>query len=527
MSESDAGLGRRADPRPYWPKRTPAVIWSRWRRLRRAVQTLVLALFVYLLFAALAGRAALPLADLFFRLDPLAALVGMLAARAWMPRLGLALLTLGLTLALGRAWCGWLCPLGTILEWTSFPAARRRAVALPSRWRGLKYLLLGLTVTAALFGSLAFLAFDPLALLTRAAAAAILPALDHTVTALEVTLYRVPWLEPLADGLEGLLRGPVLPARQPVFAQNLVLAALLAGLIALNALADRFWCRYLCPLGALLGLVARASLLRPAIGRACNRCARCAGACPLGAIGGDGSYQIAPAECTVCLDCLVACPQPGNGFRLHLGLDPAQSYDPTRRQLLGTLLVGAAGIGLLRTGARAQAPHSQLVRPPGAPGEGAFLARCLRCGQCLRVCPTAGLQPALLEAGLEGLWTPRLVPRLGYCDYGCNACGQVCPSGAIAPLELEAKRAAVIGLAAVDRNRCLPWAYDVPCIVCEEMCPVPDKAIELEEVTVTGEDGIPIVLQRPHVRQALCIGCGICEYQCPMGGQAAIRVYHP
>ncbi|MDI7276474.1 MAG: 4Fe-4S dicluster domain-containing protein, partial [Anaerolineae bacterium] len=193
--------------------------------------------------------------------------------------------------------------------------------------------------------------------------------------------------------------------------------------------------------------------------------------------------------------------------------------------LLGALALGAAGAALLRTGAQARARHALLLRPPGVEDEGAFLATCLRCGECLKVCPTSGLQPTLLEAGLEGIWTPRLVPRLGYCDYGCNACGQVCPSGAIPPLDLESKRAWAMGLAAVDRNRCLPWAYNVPCIVCEEMCPVPDKAISLEEVTVADAQGNAVVLQRPHVRQELCTGCGICEKRCPMEGQAAIRVY--
>jgi Pyruvate/2-oxoacid:ferredoxin oxidoreductase delta subunit len=135
------------------------------------------------------------------------------------------------------------------------------------------------------------------------------------------------------------------------------------------------------------------------------------------------------------------------------------------------------------------------------------------------------LQPALSEAGVEGLWTPRLAPRLGACDYSCTTCGQVCPSGAIPLLDLAAKRKTVIGLAAVDRNRCLPWSYNVPCIVCEEMCPTPTKSIRLEEVRVTGADGKEITLQRPYVLRDLCIGCGICESHCPLKGDAAIKVY--
>jgi Pyruvate/2-oxoacid:ferredoxin oxidoreductase delta subunit len=142
----------------------------------------------------------------------------------------------------------------------------------------------------------------------------------------------------------------------------------------------------------------------------------------------------------------------------------------------------------------------------------------------MKVCPTSGLQPVLFESGIEGLWTPHLVPRLGQCDYGCNACGQVCPSGAIPSLSLEQKREAVIGQAVVDRNRCLPWAYGTPCIVCEEMCPRPQKAIRLEEATMLNSQGEEVTVQRPYVMLDLCIGCGICEYQCP-AGEAAIQVY--
>jgi NAD-dependent dihydropyrimidine dehydrogenase PreA subunit len=142
----------------------------------------------------------------------------------------------------------------------------------------------------------------------------------------------------------------------------------------------------------------------------------------------------------------------------------------------------------------------------------------------MKVCPTSGLQPALAEAGLEGLWSPVLRSRLGYCDYSCTACGHTCPSGAIPRLGLAEKRAQVLGTAVIDRDRCLPWAEGTPCIVCEEMCPVPDKAIVLTTAggSAAGEDGE--ALKRPHVVAARCIGCGICEYRCPVSGTSAIVV---
>jgi formate hydrogenlyase subunit 6/NADH:ubiquinone oxidoreductase subunit I len=205
---------------------------------------------------------------------------------------------------------------------------------------------------------------------------------------------------------------------------------------------------------------------------------------------------------------------------------PWAEHDPGRRDVV---IAAAAGIGtalLLGTGV-AGATRPGAVRPPGAQDEDAFLTRCLRCSECMKACPTSGLQPTLLEAGLEGLWTPVLKSRLGYCDFACAACGQVCPSGAIPRLTLQQKRRQVIGLAAIDEDRCLPYAEDTPCIVCEEMCPVPEKAVVLKEVTVTREDGRGERLARPRVVASRCIGCGICEYKCPVDGRSAIVVVPP
>ena len=116
---------------------------------------------------------------------------------------------------------------------------------------------------------------------------------------------------------------------------------------------------------------------------------------------------------------------------------------------------------------------------------------------------------------------------LDYCDYSCNACGKVCPVGAIPPLELEEKRLQTIGAAYIDEKRCIAWADRIECIVCEEMCPLPEKAITLEIAESTGSEGELLTVPLPRVNRDLCIGCGICEYKCPVNGEAAIRVYTP
>ncbi len=120
-----------------------------------------------------------------------------------------------------------------------------------------------------------------------------------------------------------------------------------------------------------------------------------------------------------------------------------------------------------------------------------------------------------------------LVSRLGYCDYACNACGQACPVEAIPPLSLDVKRQQIIGRAYLDENRCIAWADHIPCSVCEEMCPLPDKAITLEESARSNGRGEMITIQLPYVNRDKCIGCGLCEYKCPVNGEAAIRVYAP
>ena len=226
--------------------------------------------------------------------------------------------------------------------------------------------------------------------------------------------------------------------------------------------------------------------------------------------------------------CRNLCPS-GAGFalldrlrlRLRRRMRPANLDSTGGISRRGLLLAGLGGAALpLLPGVR-PGPAPTRLRPPGVgTHEAAFLTACIRCGACVRACPTHGLQPMLLADGLTGVFAPRLVPRLGACEHGCQACAQVCPTGAIPLTDLATKQQQRIGRAVHDRKRCLPWSGGGECRVCWEHCPVADKAITLRMAHAPNGQAIPL----PDVDAQRCIGCGTCEFVCPIEGQAGIRV---
>ena len=160
-----------------------------------------------------------------------------------------------------------------------------------------------------------------------------------------------------------------------------------------------------------------------------------------------------------------------------------------------------------------------VIRPPGSIPEEKFVNACVRCGNCMKVCITNGLQPVMMDSGIAGVWTPHLVPEIGYCEYECTLCGEVCPTQAIRQLTVAQKEKARLGVAVIDHKTCIAWDGNDECIVCEEHCPVSDKAIKVREEIVNGKK-----IFRPTVDVDLCIGCGICQNKCPVRPVRAIRV---
>jgi ferredoxin len=278
------------------------------------------------------------------------------------------------------------------------------------------------------------------------------------------------------------------------------IAAVFFAALLLNLWIPRFYCRFVCPLGALFGVLVRWTPWR--VGKregdclGCELCENnCEGAC-------DPFGKIHPHECLLCMNCLRACRQAQITYgprRSAAGEIPSPGL--TRRGFLTAAVSGLAAVPAVRlAGLVNQNWNPGIIRPPGTLAEEDFLQRCIKCGQCMRVCPTNVIQPATMEAGLEGLWTPLLNFRVGTsgCQLNCIACGNICPTSAIRPLSLDEKlgrgkfteRGPIrLGTAFVDQGRCLPWAMDKPCIVCQENCPVSPKAIYIREEFQIVRDG--------------------------------------
>ncbi len=491
-----------------------------WVWIRRGVQIACLLLFVYLLTCAtFPVRGPLP-PDLFLQADLLTAVSAFVTRHA--VHFGMvvsAAVVLAATVLLGRVFCGWVCPLGTCVDIgdTILWRKRKRSRAQANRpW--LKYVVLAAVLGSAVLGIEIGWFLDPIPLLTRAFSLVLYPltAMGQNFIAIHgrtqlraLNVYWDPWL-------------------QPHFNLSLIAGLSFAAILGLGALSRRFWCRSLCPLGALLGLIGRVGLVKRRVQETCVECKLCVRDCKMGAIPQDEPQTTKLPECILCFDCL-SCKETGTsdiGFH-WLPVGAKRPVDITRRRTIQALGGGLA-YGLLASTMLTRRLHDEkLIRPPGAiirdwhgrpqpMPEEQFRSLCARCGECMKTCITGGIQPAVHEAGFDGVFTPILKPRAGWCERSCTACGSVCPTGALRPFTADEKPSIKIGLASINQGKCLAWRrgnFYKLCLVCDEQCSY--KAVQWHLL-----DG----QRRPVVDEEKCTGCGICEAKCPVKPEAAITV---
>lgn len=462
--------------------------------------------------------------NILFRLDPLLALCVVAATKTIIVLMLPSLIVVVFSLVLGRSFCGWVCPMGSLLD-LCHPLLSPKKKIVPSLFPRLPVVLFVFVLVGALLQMGLVGYFDPFSILVRGLALALYPAFNFGITEFfTLTYQQAPdVINSVTEPVYAALQSSILPSEQKIFTLAYFSAAILLSVFIVEMWQRRFFCRNICPLGALLGMLARVGVLHGHGGsEECGECRRCQSLCRMGAI--NEKRQISRQTCSLCMECQEKCPRSVITFNFKKPEEKVAGVSLSRRQFVGAMAGSAvlpvfAGVRPLRHN-----PDPLLIRPPGALAEKEFLVRCVRCGECMQVCIGNALHPTFLQAGFEGVFSPLVISRIGYCEFNCTLCGQVCPTGAIKHLSLQEKHTLKIGNAYFDKNRCLPYAKSVPCIVCEEHCPTPQKAIAFKEVEVVNEGGDRVMIKQPYIIDDLCIGCGICENKCPIPGQSAVII---
>lgn len=510
--------------------------WLRLTRVRILSQILFFALFVLAVWATWTSRlGGFPVSGL-LELDPLVLISTLLATGYVYKLLGWGLIIIAITFLFGRVFCNWMCPYGTLHQFVSWlfdarPASERIRVNRYHSAQYIKYSILILFLLMSAMGTLQIGLLDPIVMMYRALGTFFAPITDAAVDRIGAAAEGVGGSALFFDSLK-FAPG----AESRIFVGSFWISVIFLFFVLMNLWKPRFFCRFICPLGALLGTMASKSLFR--INRIVDRCTdcnlclqRCEGA-------SDPQSRVRQAECFGCMNCIDDCPENALEFSM-LRQDKKQVVplpDLSRRQVVFAGALGLLAAPALRNNGRVNDENfsAKMIRPPGSVEESEFLERCIKCDQCINVCPTNVLQPATLaEGGIEALWTPVMNFHIAHCQLKCNLCSEVCPTGAIRRIIVAEKLGegpyaaqgpVRLGTAFIDTTRCLPWANQVPCVVCEEVCPVAPKAIQTHDEETKDVFGQMVVLNKPFIVPDLCIGCGICEAECPVQDQPAVYV---
>jgi ferredoxin len=444
-------------------------------------------------------------ATFFLIIDPLVSISTAITAKTWEWSLTWALGILAVCLIFPRGFCGYLCPLGTLIDLFDWAIGKRVNVFKVKGdgwWVHLKYYLLVGVIVSAFCGVL----------------------LSGVVAAIPVITRGMLYIfEPLQLGfMRGWHQVPAINSGQ------IVSIVLFLSVLGLGLLRKRFWCRYVCPSGAVFSVFNFFRMSERKVESSCIHCNKCVEICPFDAIKAD--FTTRTADCTLCQSCGGVCPTHAIKFverwdisNLKTVNEPPVSEVPLNRR---GFLIGTAGslftvLGMRTAfGAGLDDPSRPApIRPPGSVPEEQFLQMCIRCGECFKACPSKVLQPVGFKQGLEGLWTPELNTSFAGCETSCNNCGQVCPTGAIRAVPLVEKREARLGLAILNLQTCLPIAGKQACQLCVDECTAAGyNAIEFNRVHAeVDEQGMPIEgtgFLAPVVVHDKCVGCGLCQTRC-------------
>jgi ferredoxin-type protein NapF len=496
------------------------------KTIRIVLSILVMLLFIQL-FIGIDAALLQPASEFFLRLQVLPSLLRFLALFFTISGLGFLVVFL-LTFFVGRVYCSSICPLGTLQDVITRAAnlfkkkKRRKFVYSSNRKRMLRYGVLALTLVLWLSGSL-FLVnlLDPYSNFGKLSVTFLQPAYI--------------WLNNLLSGaLEARGSYAVSPLAGKVLPWEVVLVSggILLTLVIMASLRGRLFCNTLCPVGAMLGLIAAKSRYQIAFREAaCNACGRCERVCKAECINSK-TREVDPSRCISCFNCFASC---HNGGLTYLSFSDVRAQknrsgrqeemggqEQNKRRFMLGLVSALLSIPLLKKAGLAQGnnqpgmvPTGTLhpVTPPGSVSHDHFTGNCTACYLCVSVCPTQVIVPSFFDYGLEGFMQPKLDFQRSFCNYDCVRCTEVCPTGAITRQTREDKQRIQIGVARFMVESCIVMVDRTDCGACSEHCPT--KAVHM--VPFNG-------LFLPEVTPDLCVGCGACEFACPTEPYKAIYV---
>jgi ferredoxin len=334
-------------------------------------------------------------------------------------------------------------------------------------------------------------------------------------------------------------------------AASLVVASLTFLIIGfLSYKYGRLYCNTICPVGTVLGFFARFSLFKIKIGgEGCNSCGLCEMRCKASCIDAK-TKEIDYSRCVTCFNCIEICKRSALSYQFTgplpkkpaLVVAPANKtvnsnitggYDATKRKfLLGSVLLGLVTLqkvfaksdkdskdspdklNEIYTSHNVPYKRSHPITPPGSVDINRFNSACTACHLCISKCPSQVLQPAFLEYGIIGMMQPTMSYKHGFCNYHCTLCTDICPAKALVPMSEKEKKASQIGKVNFIKENCVVVTDGTNCGACSEHCPT--QAVSMQPYK--GD------LRIPTINHELCIGCGGCEYICPVRPYRAIHV---
>ncbi|MDR2813568.1 MAG: 4Fe-4S dicluster domain-containing protein [Prevotellaceae bacterium] len=427
---------------------------------------------------------------------------------------------LALTLLFGRVYCSSVCPMGVyqdIVAWVAKRAAKKKRYKFSKAKNILRISMLAAAGAVFLKFPLALGLIDPYSAYGRVAANIFRPVYMAGNNVLEAIF--------TSFGSYTFYKTDVFVASVLSFAVA-ALTLLTIGYLAWRH--GRTYCNTICPTGAILGFLSKFSIFKIRIDKSkCSSCGACEMTCKAACISSK-QKAVDSSRCVSCFSCLNVCRK--DALKYSPSLAPAKDanaataerpVDEGRRRFLtaGAATVAAAPAAAIGSEASRLTGKSKYVRqqpilPPGAVSAENMLKHCTSCHLCISKCPSRALKPAFMEYGLAGMMQPMMYFEKGFCNYDCTVCSEACPTGAITPLTKDEKHLNQGGHVVFTRDICVVQTAETNCGACSEHCPT--QAVTM----IPYKNGLTI----PHVNVEICIGCGGCEFICPVRPFRAIHV---